>query len=854
MDPQNFTQQSLEMFMEAESLARSQGSQFIEPVHVLKAGLEVSDSAFLTLCHKLELDVSAIQDEVQRRLSELSSGANVDQLYASGGVQKALVEAEKLKQSLGDAYIAGDVLGYVMIMEEQSLQKVFATRQQVVDILKSMREKNPIQSQSSEKTSEMLAKFGTDFTARARDGKIDPVIGRDDEIRRTMQILLRRTKNNPVLIGEPGVGKTAVIEGLAQRIVNGDVPDGLKNRRLVSLEIGALLAGAKFRGEFEERLKAVIKEVTESDGEIILFIDELHTIVGAGKSEGSVDAGNMLKPALARGEMHMIGATTLKEYREIEKDAALERRFQPVFVEEPSIEDTISILRGIKERYELHHGVTILDNALSSAAKLSARYLPDRRLPDKAIDLIDEAGARLRMQLESSPEELYKLEKRQIQLQIEREALSKEKKEESKERLEVVKKELENLNEEMNSKKHVWEKEKEAFESIKGVQEELDRARVEREQAEREYDLNKAAEYQYQVIPQLEQKLEEMQKTLQESTYLKLEVTEEHIAQVVAKWTNIPVSKLLEGEKEKLLKLEEELGQRVIGQDAAVKSVANAVRRARSGLKDPKRPIGSFLFLGPTGVGKTELAKTLAAELFESEDALERIDMSEYMEKHSVARLIGAPPGYVGYDEGGQLTEAIRRRPYSVILLDEIEKAHPDVFNVLLQVLDDGRLTDGQGRTVDFRNTVVIMTSNLGSDKILAYDGKEDRDNLEKEVLGVVQDFFRPEFLNRIDDTIIFVSLGKEHMLSIVELELAKLSQRLTEQSMSWEVTSEAKQFLADRGYDPTMGARPLKRTIIKELENPLAQKLLEVDKEGKKHVVISYDTEHERLEFQVSG
>lgn len=851
MNPENFTQQSLEMLMQAESIVRTGGGQFIEPVHVLKAGMEITDSALLTLVQKLEVDTEKFSEEVERRLRELPKGAAAEQLYASGGMQQGLVESEKLKSALGDEYISGDVLGYAMVLFEDSLKALLPDRGKVLDILKSMREKHPIDSKSSEKTSEMLAKFGTDFTARARDGKIDPVIGRDDEIRRTMQILLRRTKNNPVLIGEPGVGKTAVIEGLAQRMVNGDVPDGLKNRRLVSLEIGALLAGAKFRGEFEERLKAVIKEVTDSDGEIILFIDELHTIVGAGKSEGSVDAGNMLKPALARGEMHMIGATTLKEYREIEKDAALERRFQPVFVEEPSIEDTISILRGIKERYDLHHGVTIVDGALVSAAKLSARYLPDRRLPDKAIDLIDEAAARLRMQLESSPEELYVLEKRQIQLRIEKEALSKEKGDETKERLEAVTRELENLSEEVNSKKHVWEKEKEAFESIKGVQEELDRARVEREQAEREYDLNKAAEYQYQVIPQLEQKLEEMQNTLQESTYLKLEVTEEHIAEVVAKWTNIPVAKLLEGEKEKLLKLEEVLSGRVIGQQAAVASVANAVRRARSGLKDPKRPIGSFLFLGPTGVGKTELAKTLAAELFESEDALERIDMSEYMEKHSVARLIGAPPGYVGYDEGGQLTEAIRRRPYSVILLDEIEKAHPDVFNVLLQVLDDGRLTDGQGRTVDFRNTVVIMTSNLGSDRILAHNEEED---LEKEVFAVVQDFFRPEFLNRIDDMIIFQALGKEHMLSIVELELGKLARRLSEQSISWEITSEAKQFLADRGYDPTMGARPLKRTIIKELENPLAEKLLEVDKEGKKHVVISYDTDHERLDFQIGG
>jgi ATP-dependent Clp protease ATP-binding subunit ClpB len=692
-----------------------------------------------------------------------------------------------------------------------------------------------------------LERYGIDYTERVKSGKMDPVIGRDEEIRRSVQILLRRTKNNPVLIGDPGVGKTAVVEGLAQRIVNGDIPDGLKEKKVIALEVGALLAGAKFRGEFEERLRDVIKEVIESKGEIILFIDELHTIVGAGKAEGAVDASNMLKPALARGELHMIGATTFKEYRLIEKDAALERRFQPVVVREPSIDDTVSILRGIKEKYEVHHGVRVSDNALISAASLSARYVTERQLPDKAIDLVDEAAAKLRMQLESQPEEIYFLDRKKMQLEIEKQALKKEKDEKSKERLEKVKKELINIEDKSGKRKKIWEKEREILKGLRNSQTKIDSIRSKIEKAEREYDLNKAAELKYQELPRAVKEIQEYEEKLKEAKYVKLEVSEEHIAEIVSSWTGIPIKKLLEGEKEKLLNLESELHKSVIGQDKAIESVSNAIRRARSGLSSPNRPLGSFLFLGPTGVGKTQLAKTVAEYLFDSVDNMQRIDMSEYMEKHSVARLIGAPPGYVGYDEGGQLTEAVRRRPFSVVLLDEIEKAHNDVFNTLLQVLDDGRLTDGQGRTVSFENTVIIMTSNLGSEYILEYDGK-DKSEMETKVLSMVKSFFRPEFINRLDEIVVFDSLDKKELLEIVDLELNETAKRLEEQGFFLEVTQKAKQYLVDLGYEPTMGARPLQRVIRKYVEDEISILLIEAKIARGAVIMVEYDESSKKI------
>jgi ATP-dependent Clp protease ATP-binding subunit ClpB len=685
-----------------------------------------------------------------------------------------------------------------------------------------------VNSEHAEGTYNALEQYGLDLTRQAEEGKLDPVIGRDEEIRRVIQILLRRTKNNPVLIGEPGVGKTAVVEGLAQRIVKGDVPEGLKGKRIVSLQMGSLLAGAKYRGEFEERLKAVIQETVQSAGQIILFIDEIHTVVGAGKAEGAVDAGNMLKPALARGELHLIGATTLDEYREIEKDPALERRFQPVFVDEPSLEETVSILRGIKEKYEVHHGVRISDPALIAAAQLSHRYIADRKLPDKAIDLVDEAAARLRMALESSPESIDALNRRKLQLEIEREALKKETDAESKFRLGELEKEIAELEAEIKKQQAEWEAEREIMQKLRAAQQRLDEVRTQIEQAERAYDLNKAAQLRYGELPRLEQEVNELSDRMAGAKFVRPMVTEEDIAAIVSRWTGIPVAKLMEGEREKLLRLEDELHKRVVGQDEAIVAVADAIRRARAGLKDPGRPIGSFLFLGPTGVGKTELAKTLAASLFDTEENMVRIDMSEYQEKHTVARLIGAPPGYVGYEEGGQLTEAVRRRPYSVVLFDEIEKAHPDVFNVLLQVLDDGRLTDGQGRTVDFRNTVIILTSNIGSPLIFeGIQSGQSYETIRERVFGVLQQHFRPEFLNLLDEIVVFRPLAREQIAAIVQIQLEAVRKRLAERRITLELSQEALDFLAQRGYDPVFGARPLKRVIQRELETPLSRKIL---------------------------
>ncbi len=828
MNPNDFTHQSLQAIQSAQQLARELRHQAIEPEHIAYELLRLPEGVTQSLMRSIDQDYQQLVSVLYAELQDMSHSSQAEAgQYMSAKTSQVFQKAKDLQESFQDSFIGADTL-FVACLEYLPSLTAHVSLETVMKHMKQQRQSNPIHSQNAEQTMDALLKYGTDFTERARSGKLDPVIGRDEEIRRIMQILLRRTKNNPVLIGEPGVGKTAVIEGLALRVINGDVPDGLKDKRIVSLEVSALLAGAKFRGDFEERLKAIIQEVTQAAGEVILFIDELHTIVGAGKSEGSVDAGNMLKPALARGELHMIGATTLKEYREIEKDAALERRFQPVTVAEPSTEDTISILRGIKERYELHHGVRITDPALISATQLSQRYISDRQLPDKAIDLVDEAAAKLRMQLESAPEEIDFLQRRTMQLEIEKQALSKERDAKSKSRREEINTELKELTDQVSTLKTDWEKEREILQSLRSTQTELDNIRVEIDRAEREYDLNRAAELKYKTLPDQEAKLQATEQSLAQARFVTLEVTEEHIAEVISRWTHIPVDKLLEGEKERLMHLEEELHKRVIGQEEAVESVARAIRRSRSGLKDPDRPIGSFLFLGPTGVGKTELAKSLTEILFTTPDSLRRIDMSEYMEKHSVARLIGAPPGYVGYEEGGQLTEIVRRNPYSVILLDEIEKAHSDVFHTLLQVLDDGRLTDGQGRTVDFRNTVIIMTSNLASDKILEHSDETSVQEIEQIVRKELQNFFRPEFLNRLDDITIFHGLTQQQLIAIVDIQLSRLHQRLSEQSITLDLTSEAKEYLAQRGFDPVMGARPLKRIITREIEDPLALKLLD--------------------------
>ncbi|NPA93933.1 MAG: ATP-dependent chaperone ClpB [Thermodesulfobacteria bacterium] len=854
MQYDKFTMKSQEALQEAQKLAQSKNHQQIEPEHLLKALLSDDTAIVPAILKKMGVSISAIEAELDQALEKLPQVTGATQIYLSPTLNQVLQKAFSVASDMKDEYVSQEHLVLAMIETPgtnvyQILSAHGVNKDAFMKALVAIRGTQRITDPNPEEKYQALEKYARDLTELARSGKLDPVIGRDEEIRRVMQVLSRRTKNNPVLIGEPGVGKTAIVEGLAQRIVAGDVPETLKNRRIVALDMGSLIAGAKYRGEFEERLKAVLKEVSEKQGEIILFIDEIHTLVGAGASDGAMDASNMLKPALARGELHCIGATTIDEYRKyIEKDPALERRFQPVMVEEPSVEDTIAILRGLKEKYEVHHGVRIKDSALVAAATLSHRYITDRFLPDKAIDLIDEAAAKLRIEIDSLPTEIDEIERRIMQLEIEREALKKESDPASQERLKKIEEELANLREESDALKARWKEEKAMIQRIRDIKEQIDKLRVEAEQLQRLGDLNKVAEILYGEIPKLEKELEEEQKKLEEfqkegKSMLKEEVDAEDIAAIISKWTGIPVSKLMQGEREKLIHLEEELGKRVVGQEKAIIAVANAVRRARAGLQAPNRPIGSFIFLGPTGVGKTELAKALAEFLFDTEHAMIRIDMSEFMEKHSVARLIGAPPGYVGYEEGGYLTEAVRRKPYSVVLFDEIEKAHPDVFNILLQILDDGRLTDGKGRTVDFRNTIIIMTSNVGSSLIIESTNATE---MEARVMEALRAQFRPEFLNRIDDIIIFHALSKEHLAKIVEIQVGYLADRLKESGYDLEITDKAKEWLAEVGYDPNYGARPLKRAIQRYIEDPLALEILEgVFKEGDKIIVDLDENNH---------
>ncbi len=830
MNLEKYTKKSQEAILAAQNLARTYDHQAIEPAHLLLALLEQEQGVVPAIVTKIAGSPLGLKEDLEKDLAQRPkiSGTNVD-VSLSRSAADVFQAGERYAKGMQDDYVSTEhiLLGLIDSAEKKRLSQYGITKDAILSALKDVRGSQRVTSENPEGTYQSLEKYGRDLTALARQGKLDPVIGRDEEIRRVTQILSRRTKNNPALIGEPGVGKTAIAEGLAQRIVNGDIPDGLKKKRLIQLDMAALIAGAKFRGEFEERLKAVLQEITDSAGEILLFVDEMHTVVGAGKADGAMDAGNMLKPMLARGELHLIGATTLDEYRKyIEKDPALERRFQPVLVEEPSVEDTISILRGLKERYEIHHGVRITDPAVIAAATLSNRYIVDRHLPDKAIDLIDEAAARLRTEIDSKPQALDEVDRAIMQLEIEREALKKEKDKASKERLARLEKDLADLSENAKELHTRWETEKTAIQALQTTKEQLEQTRVEIERAERANDLEKVARLRYGSLPELEKKLAQGEariKALQGAdALLKEEVDAEEIASIVGRWTGIPVSRLLEGETEKLIHMEDRLHQRVIGQDDAVTVVSNAVRRSRAGLQDPDRPLGSFIFLGPTGVGKTELARSLAHFLFDDARAMIRIDMSEYQEKHTVSRLLGAPPGYVGYDEGGQLTEAVRRRPYSVVLFDEIEKAHPEVFNVLLQLLDDGRLTDGQGRTIDFRNTVVIMTSNLGNQ---LWEGGHTvtRD----EIVRVLQGHFRPEFLNRIDEIVVFHPLRKEHLRGIVDIQLQRVEQLLTEKGYRLEVNEAAREYLAEVGYDADFGARPLKRMIQRELQDPLALKLL---------------------------